>query len=135
MASNVVAAMRRLRTDYIPDIFTGVPDQSLTQEETTDNVDFFELAESYLPIVVEFVLAVSYVLLTVALRSLVVHITAIIMNLLSVGVAYGLMVLVFQSGIGPNSSGSSKWTALPPRYPFTCSQYSSACRWITTSSC
>ena len=104
-ASNVVAAMRRLRNDYIPDAFAGVPAQALTQGETAGNVDFFELADSYLPIVVGFVLAVSFVLLTVVFRSLVVPIKAIIMNLLSVGAAYGLMVLVFQHGIGADFFG------------------------------
>jgi putative drug exporter of the RND superfamily len=47
-----------------------------------------------------FVLGLSFVLLTVAFRSIVVPATAIVMNLLSVGAAYGLLVLVFQEGVG-----------------------------------
>ena len=100
-----VAAMRRLRDDYIPETFSGVPAEALTQGETADNVDFFDLADTYLPIVVGFVLAVSFVMLTVVFRSLVVPIKAIIMNLLSVGAAYGLMVLVFQHGVGADLFG------------------------------
>jgi RND superfamily putative drug exporter len=47
-----------------------------------------------------FVLGLSFLLLTLAFRSIVVPATAIAMNLLSVGAAYGLLVLVFQKGIG-----------------------------------
>ena len=107
-AEETVAAMRRLRDEYIPETFAGVPAKVLTTGETASNVDFFDLADTYLPIVVGFVLAVSFVLLTVVFRSLVVPIKAIIMNLLSVGAAYGLMVLVFQHGVGADLFGFQK---------------------------
>ena len=100
-----VAAIRRLRDEYIPDAFSGVPAEALTAGESAGNVDFFDLADRYLPIVVGFVLALSFLLLTVVFRSLVVPIKAIIMNLLSVGAAYGLMVLVFQHGVGADFFG------------------------------
>ena len=51
------------------------------------------------------VLTLSFILLTVAFRSLVVPTKAIIMNLLSVGTAYGLLVLVFQKGVGADLLG------------------------------
>ena len=54
---------------------------------------------------IAFVLALSFVLLMIAFRSLVVPIKAIIMNLLSVGAAYGLIVLVFQKGYGADFLG------------------------------
>jgi uncharacterized membrane protein YdfJ with MMPL/SSD domain len=54
----------------------------------------------WLPIVFSFVLGLSFVLLTIAFRSLVVALKAIAVNLLSVGAAYGLLVLVFQEGVG-----------------------------------
>ena len=50
-------------------------------------------------------LGLSLVLLTVAFRSLVVAVTAIALNLLSVGAAYGLLVLVFQHGWGAGFFG------------------------------
>ena len=56
--------------------------------------------DSWLPIVFVFVLGLSFVLLTIAFRSIVVPATAIAMNLLSVGAAYGLLVLVFVKGVG-----------------------------------
>ena len=104
-ASEVVEAMRRLRDEHIPETFAGVPAEALTAGETAHNVDFFDVAATYLPIVVGFVLAVSFVLLTVVFRSLVVPIKAMIMNLLSVGAAYGLMVLVFQHGFAADLLG------------------------------
>ena len=58
-----------------------------------------------MPIVFAFVLGLSFLLLMVAFRSLVVPLKAIVMNLLSVGAAYGLLVLVFQKGVGTSSSG------------------------------
>jgi RND superfamily putative drug exporter len=63
------------------------------------------MTDHYLPIVFAFVLGLSFVLLTLVFRSLVVPVKALIMNLLSVGAAYGLMVLVFQKGIGAGILG------------------------------
>ena len=59
----------------------------------------------YTPIVFAFVLGLSFLLLMVAFRSIVVPLKAIVMNLLSVGAAYGLLVLVFQKGSGPSFFG------------------------------
>ena len=67
---------------------------------TADNLDGYDLTSKYLPIVFVFVLALSFVLLMMVFRSIVVPAKAIIMNLLSVGAAYGLIVLVFQKGFG-----------------------------------
>lgn len=63
-------------------------------------VDFFDLVNTWTWIVLVVVLALSFVLLTVVFRSLIVPIKAIILNLFSVGAAYGLLVLVFQEGVG-----------------------------------
>ena len=65
---------------------------------TANNVDFFEMRDTYTPIVFAFVLGLSFLLLLVVFRSLVVAAKAILMNLLSVGAAYGLLVWVFQEG-------------------------------------
>jgi putative drug exporter of the RND superfamily len=64
----------------------------------------------WLPIVLVFVLGLSFVLLTLAFRSVVVAATAIALNLLSVGAAYGLLVLIFQEGVGSGLLGFSRWT-------------------------
>ena len=101
----MVAAVRELRSKHIPEAFAGVDAEVLVGGETAGNLDFFDMANTYLPYVFAFVLGLSFLLLTVVFRSLIVPIKAIIMNLLSVGVAYGLMVLVFQRGIGADLLG------------------------------
>ena len=68
--------------------------------DTAESIDESDTMDAWLPIVLAFVLGLSFVLLTVAFRSLVVAVKAIAMNLLSVGAAYGLLVLVFQEGVG-----------------------------------
>jgi RND superfamily putative drug exporter len=100
-SESAVAAIARLREQYVPEAFDGSPAQEvLVGGDPAFVKDFFDISDRYnLPIIL-LVLALSFVLLTIVFRSLVVPIKAIIMNLLSVGAAYGLIVLVFQRG-GP----------------------------------
>src|SRR5262249_39743265 len=92
-------AVRKLRHDIIPPIRSTMTDSRvLVTGVTAGNVDFFEMRDTYTPIVFAFVLGLSFLLLLVVFRSLVIAIKAIIMNLLSVGAAYGLIVWVFQEG-------------------------------------
>jgi RND superfamily putative drug exporter len=72
---------------------------------TAENIDYFDVMKHWLPIVLAFVLGLSLLLLTVAFRSVVVAATAIVLNLLSVGAAYGLVVAVFQHGFGTGLLG------------------------------
>jgi RND superfamily putative drug exporter len=58
--------------------------------------DFNDLMKARLPFIFAFVLGLAFVLLLLTFRSIVVPLTAIVLNLLSVGAAYGLLVLVFQ---------------------------------------
>ncbi len=95
-----VAAIERVREDYVPQAFAPGGARALVGRETAFNKDFFDVTDRYLPIVFGFVLGLSVVLLTVAFRSIVVPLKAIAMNLLSVGAAYGLIVLVSQRGGG-----------------------------------
>ena len=57
------------------------------------------MAKDAAPVVIPFILAVSFILLMLVFRSIVVPIKAIILNLLSVGATYGILVLVFQKGV------------------------------------
>ncbi len=72
---------------------------------TAENLDGYEMLEQYTPIVFAFVLGLSFILLMIVFRSIVVPIKAVIMNLLSVGAAYGLVVLVSQEGVGAGLLG------------------------------
>jgi len=99
-SDEAVKAIRTLRAQYIPEAFSGVQAKVLVTGDTAMNVDYFDMTDQYTPVVFIFVLGLSFLLLIVVFRSLVVPIKAIIMNLLSVGAAYGLLVLVFQKGVG-----------------------------------
>jgi RND superfamily putative drug exporter len=91
-------SIQRLRDDWIPAQFGQRADDVYVTGVTAFNYDFNEVIDTYTPIVFTVVLGLSFVLLLLAFRSIVVPAKAIVMNLLSVGAAYGLMVLVFQKG-------------------------------------
>ena len=99
------AAIDRIRDQYVPQTFGDVSDQVLVGGLPAENRDYFALIGTWLPIVIAFVLALTFVLLTLAFRSIVISLTAIAVNLLSVGAAYGLLVLVFQEGVGADLFG------------------------------
>ena len=98
--SEAVAAVRELRTETIPETFGGTDAEVLVGGTTSENIDYFDSVIDPAPYVIAFVLLLTFVLLTVVFRSVVVAATAVGLNLLSVGAAYGLLVLVFQEGIG-----------------------------------
>ncbi len=97
--------IERLRDEYIPAAFAGVPAEAHVGGISAEYLDFDTQLRAYLPIIFAFILGVSFILLLVVFRSIVIPIKAIIMNLLSVGAAYGLMVLVFQKGVGADLLG------------------------------
>ena len=79
--------------------------------------DFNDTMKSHLPIVFGFVLAVAFMLLLVTFRSIVVPIKAIVLNLLSVGAAYGILTLVFQNGLGEKALGFTSVGGITPWLP------------------
>ena len=98
-------AVIELRDTFIPDAFRGVNASVYIGGPSADDIDFNSIASTYQPIVFAFVLGLSFILLMIVFRSIVIPFTAIIMNLLSVGSAYGLLVLVFQKGYGAGFFG------------------------------
>ena len=98
-----IEGARRLRDEYVRN--AEIPAAVYVGRGAAEQIDFNELSSSWTPRVFAFVLSLSFVLLTIAFRSLIVPIKAIIMNLLSVGAAYGLLVLVFQRGVGADLLG------------------------------
>src|SRR5215831_3943860 len=95
-----VASIARIRDQLVPQALGRAHVQVLVGGQAALNKDFFDLTAKYRPLVFAFVLGLSFVLLLLVFRSIVIPATAIAMNLLSVGAAYGLLVLVFQTG-GP----------------------------------
>lgn len=99
------AAVNRLRDTYVPSALGAANATTYVGGDTAAGMDDTELIADYTIPVMAFVLGLSFLILLMVFRSIVVPIKAIIMNLLSVGAAYGLMVLVFQHGVGANLLG------------------------------
>ncbi len=92
------AALREMRKQIIPATIGTVPGVEVAVGgETAGNRDFNDLMRTHLPLVFAFVLGLAFVLLLMTFRSIVIPIKAIVLNLLSVGAAYGILVLVFQN--------------------------------------
>jgi RND superfamily putative drug exporter len=100
-----LAAVQGLRSTVVPAVFGGLDATVYVTGETAEVLDYRALTDRWLPIVFAFVLGLSFVLLTVAFRSIVLAAVAIGLNLLSVGAAYGLIVLVFLKGVGRDLLG------------------------------
>jgi uncharacterized membrane protein YdfJ with MMPL/SSD domain len=111
------ASLAALR-DIVPQTVGALPDtQAGVTGQTAEWRDSQEELKAKLPIVVGFVLLFAFGLLLVAFRSIVVAIKAIVLNLLSVGAAYGVLVLVFQDGYGRGLFGFSDTTGITPVIP------------------
>ena len=98
-------AVRKLRDETIPAAFAGVDADAVVTGTSAETLDTKRIVDVWLPLVMAFVLSLSFVLLTVAFRSVIVPLKAIVLNLLSVGAAFGLMTLVFQEGVGADLLG------------------------------
>ncbi len=91
------AALSTLRQDILPETLGKVADvEYAVTGETAGTVDFNQRMKDRIPWVIAFVLALAFLLLLMTFRSVVIPLTAICLNLLSVGAAYGLLVLIFQ---------------------------------------
>ena len=100
------ASLEALREDVIPSTINKVAGtETAVGGMTAFSKDFLDTMKSHLPIVFLFVLSLAFILLLVTFRSIVVPIKAIILNLLSVGAAYGILKLVFQDGHGEKLLG------------------------------
>jgi len=100
------AALSTLRKDLIPATVGEIPGATVAVTgETAGNIDFNAMIKARMPIVFAFVLGLAFLLLLVAFRSIVVPIKAIILNLLSVGASYGVLIAVFQWGWGDSLLG------------------------------
>ena len=104
-SSEAVGAVRELRTELVPATFASTDADVLVGGATSENIDYFDSVIDPAPWVIALVLLLTFVFLTVVFRSVVVAATAVGLNLLSVGAAYGLLVLVFQEGIGAGLLG------------------------------
>ena len=98
---DAVNSIKYLRNTLIPNAFDGVDPAEYTiyvGGSTAEIVDSVESVNDSFPYVIGLVLLLSLLLLLFAFRSITIPVASIIMNLLSVGASYGLLVLVFQKG-------------------------------------
>jgi putative drug exporter of the RND superfamily len=97
--------VRDLRNDVIPNALEGSDTRVLVGGLTASVIDFADVNGDRLPILIAVVIAVSFLLLVVVFKSILVPVKAAIMNLLSIGAAYGVVVAIFQWGWGKNLIG------------------------------
>ena len=93
-----IDAVNNLRDNLVPAAFEDSSARAIVAGATAANIDFRENYENRAPIVFAFVLGLAFLILLMTFRSLVIAVTAIVLNLFSVFAAYGLLVLVFQEG-------------------------------------
>ena len=112
-------ALYDLRDEIIPATVGGVEGTTVNVTgDAADSEDFANNLNDRLPLIFAFVFALAFLLLLVTFRSIVIPIKAIVLNLLSVGAAYGVLVLVFQNGnleslLGFTSNGGvTNWLPL-----------------------
>jgi RND superfamily putative drug exporter len=115
VSDEAVAAVRDLRKTIVPQALAGT--EAYVGGTTSENIDYFDAVTDPAPLVFAFVLGLTFVLLTVAFRSVTVAFSAIVLNLLSVGAAYGLLVLVFQEGVGADLFGFQQVDAIEAWVP------------------
>ncbi len=90
---------RSFRASVVPSYFGSVPGTRVyVSGEATYTMDYADWYGSQMPLVIGFVLGMSFLLLLVAFHSIVIPLKAIILNLLSAGAAFGVLVLLFQEG-------------------------------------
>jgi RND superfamily putative drug exporter len=111
-------ALDDLRNNLIPSTIGQVSgaDANVTGE-TAVNKDYTATLAHNAPLVFGFVLGLAFLLLMVTFRSIVIPIKAIILNLLSVGAAYGILVWVFQDGHGGSILGFNATGGVAPWLP------------------
>jgi RND superfamily putative drug exporter len=99
-------ALAKLRDDIVPATVGKVEGASVNVSgEAAASEDFRTNLDSRLPLIFAFVFGLAFLLMLVTFRSIVIPIKSILLNLLSVGAAYGVLVLVFQNGNGESLLG------------------------------
>ena len=117
-------AVRLLRQEIIPASFDGDV-RALVTGATAGNLDFSEGINARTPLVIGFVVITAFLVLVVLYRSVVIPLIAVFLNLLAVGAAYGVLVLVFQDG--------ERWRGCSTSRPPASSRR--GCRSLSSPSC
>ncbi len=100
-----IETINRLRTDVFPEVLAGTSATAHIGGQTATFSDLGDRVTQRLPYFIAAVVVLSFLLLILVFRSVVVPLKAAIMNLLSIGSAYGVLVMVFQWGWGKSLIG------------------------------
>ncbi|MGW3039398.1 MMPL family transporter [Kitasatospora sp. NPDC001159] len=101
-------ALKALREDLVPATVLKVPGtEAPVTGRTAGSYDFNAKMTGSMPLVFGFVVAFAFLLMLTSFRSLAIAVTAVVLNLLSVGAAYGVLTLVFQHGVGASLLGTA----------------------------
>jgi RND superfamily putative drug exporter len=111
--------VRTLRTDVIPRVIVGTSVDAQVGGETAVSIDAATFLGSRLLVVIGAVLVLSFLFLMTVFRSVVLPLKAVVMNLLSVGAAYGVIVAVFQWGWLGGVVGIGQTGPIDPWIPVT----------------
>ena len=108
--TRVDEALRDLRTDLVPAAVDVAGAEAVVGGDAAESLDFVDRLQERLPLVIAFVLLLTLLIMASTFRSLPIALVSTVLNLGSVGVAFGLMTLVFQHGwfeslLGFQSSG------------------------------
>ncbi|HWF41472.1 MAG TPA: MMPL family transporter, partial [Acidothermaceae bacterium] len=102
------ALVKNLRAHTLPPVYDGTANHVYVYGDTAIQVDFAKVLAAKLPIFIAAVVGLSFLLLLVAFRSLVIPLTAAVMNLLAAGASFGVVVAIFQYGWGADALGLGK---------------------------
>jgi len=111
------ASARFLRSNIVAQAFVASVATTYVSGQAAGSVDFTDQMVGTAPYVFAFVLGLAFLLLLVMFRSIVIPFKAIGLNLLSVGAAYGVLVMVFQWGWGVGLLGSESTGVIEPWLP------------------
>lgn len=98
--------VHRLRDEVVPE--SGAPGPILVSGLTAAGTDFTDYIASRMPVFFAIVLGLSFLLLIAVFRSVLVPVKAVVMNVLSIGAAFGVLIAVFQWGWGGELIGIGK---------------------------
>jgi putative drug exporter of the RND superfamily len=98
--------VRNLRSSVLPPLYQGTATHIYTYGDTAINVDFAKVLTRKMPLFIAVVVGLSFLLLLIAFRSIVVPLTAAVMNLLAAAGSFGVLVAIFQYGWGSDGMGA-----------------------------